>query len=55
MDLVGHGLKHMLQEFLGGAPVSRINELGDGELRNSVDANEQVEPIVGKTVPRTVF
>jgi hypothetical protein len=29
--------------------------LSDSELGCPVDADEEVEPIVGKTVPRTVF
>ena len=55
MDLIGHGVEQVLQELLGRLSVSRCNELSDGELRRSVDADEEVKPIVGKTVPRTVF
>ena len=43
MDLVGHGLEHVLEELLGRLPVSRCNELGDRELGCPVDAHEEVE------------
>ena len=51
MDLAGHGLKHVLQELQGPAPVWLFNELGYRELGCSVHAHEEIEPIVGKTVP----
>jgi len=43
VDLVGHGLEHVLEELLGRLPVSRCNELGDRELGCPVDAHEEVE------------
>jgi hypothetical protein len=32
VDLVGHGLEHVLEELPGRFPVSRCNELGDIQL-----------------------
>ena len=43
VDLIGHGLQHVLQELSGGAPVSLFNKLGDGELARAVDADEEVK------------
>jgi len=54
-DLVGHGREHVLQELPDRAPVSLFNELGHRELGCSVHAYEEIEPIVGRTVPRIVF
>jgi hypothetical protein len=42
VDPVRHGLKHVLQELPGRLPVSRCNELHDGELGGSVYSDEQV-------------
>ena len=46
-DLVGHGLRHVLQELPRRLPVGRRNELGDGELGSAVDAHEEVELAFG--------
>jgi hypothetical protein len=43
VDLIGDGLKHVLEELPGGAPVSRFNQLGDRELGRAINADEQVE------------
>lgn len=43
MDLMWHGLEHMLQEFPSRLPVSLLNELGHDKLARAVDANEQKE------------
>ncbi|MBA3912050.1 MAG: hypothetical protein C0524_19755 [Rhodobacter sp.] len=43
MDLIGHGLEHVLEELPGGASVRCFNELGNGELGCPVDAHEEVE------------
>ena len=43
VDLIRHGFEHVLQELPSRAPVSRFNELGDGELGCPVDVNEEVE------------
>ena len=48
MDLVGHGLEHVLQELPGRLSVSRCNELSDGELGCPVDADEEVELALGR-------
>ena len=47
MDLVGHGLKKMLQELPGAASVGRFNELGHSELGGPVDAHEEIELALG--------
>jgi len=43
VNLVGHGLKHVLQEFPGSASVCLFNELGYGELTRAVDADKEIE------------
>jgi hypothetical protein len=55
VDLVRDGLEHVLEELPGCLSVGRCNELRDSELGCPVDADEEKEPIVGETVPRTVF
>jgi len=47
VDLIGHGLEHVLQELPGRLSISSCNELGDGELGRSVDANEEKELALG--------
>ena len=47
MDLIGHGLKHVLEELPGSLSVSRCNELSDSELGRPVDADEQVKLALG--------
>lgn len=42
MDLVGHGLEHMLKEFPSALPVGLVDELGHGELACAVDTGEQI-------------
>lgn len=42
MDLVGHGLKHVLEELACGAPVSLIHDLGNGELNGAVNADKEI-------------
>jgi hypothetical protein len=41
--LMAHGLKHVLEKFLCGAPVSLIHGLGNGELAGSVNARKEIE------------
>ena len=48
MDLVGHGLKHVLQELPGRLSVSSCNELSDGELGCSVNAHKEIELTLGR-------
>ncbi len=43
VDLIGHSLKHVLQELPGGLSVSRCNELSDGKLGRSVNAHKEIE------------
>jgi hypothetical protein len=43
VDVIGHRLKHLLQELPCRFSVSRRNELSDRELGRPVDADEQVE------------
>ena len=43
VNLVWHGLEHMLEKLPSGAPVSLFNELGHGELTGSVDSHEEVK------------
>lgn len=47
VDLIGHGLEHVLQELPGCLSVSSCNELSNDELRCPVDADEQVELALG--------
>ena len=47
VDLIGHGLEHVLQELPGCLSVSSCNELSNDELRGPVDADEQVELALG--------
>ena len=47
VDLIGHGLEHVLQELPGSLSVSRCNELSDGELGRPVDADEEIELALG--------
>jgi len=47
VDLVGHGLKHVLQELPCGAPVGLLDELGHRELACSVNADEEIELALG--------
>ena len=47
VDLVGHGLEHVLQELPGGASVGLLDELGYRELARAVDADEQVKLALG--------
>lgn len=48
MDLIGHGLKHVLQELLGRLSVSSCNELSDGELGRSVNPHKEIELAFGR-------
>jgi len=43
VDLIGHGLEHVLQELPGGLSVSCRNELGDGEFGRPVNAYKEIE------------
>ena len=43
MNLIRHGIEHMLQELPGRLPVSLLDELGHGKFALAVDANEQKE------------
>jgi hypothetical protein len=47
VDLIGHGLEHVLQELPGGLSVSCCNELSDGELGRPVDSDERAELALG--------
>jgi hypothetical protein len=40
---MAHGLKHVLEKFLCGAPVSLIHGLGNGELAGSANARKEIE------------
>ena len=55
VNLIGHGLKHVLKERPGCRSVSCCHALSIGELLRPVDAHEQVKPFVGTTVHWTVF
>ncbi len=48
VDLIGHGLKHVLQELPGRLSVSSCNELSDGEFGRSVNAHKKVELAFGR-------
>jgi len=48
VDLVGHGLEHVLEELPGRLSVSRGNELSDGELGRPVDTDEEKELALGR-------
>ena len=43
VDLVRHGLKHVLQELPGRLSVSSCIELSDGELGRSINAQKEIE------------
>ncbi len=43
VDLIRHGLEHVLQTLPSGAPVSLFNKLGHGELAGSIYAHEETE------------
>ena len=55
VQLVGHNDRHLFQELDGGSPGRLIIEPRHGKFRRAINGYEQVEPIAGKTVPRTVF
>ena len=48
VDLVRHGLKHVLQELPGRLSVSCCNELSDGKLGRSVNAHKEIELAFGR-------
>ena len=48
VDLVGHGLEHVLKELPGCLSVSSCDELGNRELGCPVDADEQVKLAFGR-------
>ena len=43
MDLIRHGVEHVLQKLPSRLSVRRSNELSHSELAGAIDANEQVE------------
>jgi hypothetical protein len=43
VDLIGHGLKHELEELSGRLSVSSCDELSNSELGRPVDADKEVE------------
>jgi hypothetical protein len=47
VNLVGHGLKHALEKFPCGVPVSLIHTLGNGELAGSVNAHCLTSALMG--------
>ena len=55
VEPVGHGCDQIAQERGSGHFPGLLVQFDIGELGGAVDGDEQVEPIVGKTVPRTVF
>lgn len=55
VDPLGHGFEEMFQELPSGFPISFVDQLGHCELARSVNANKEIQPIVGKTIPRIVF
>ena len=55
MEPVGHGYDQVSQERRSGHFPGLLVQFDIGEFRGAVDGDEKVEPIVGKTVPRTVF
>ena len=52
---MGQGYDQVAQDRRSGHFPGLLVQFDIGELRGAVDGNEQVEPIVGKTVRRTVF
>ena len=55
VDLVGNGLDQRDKEGQGRSPRGLRLQPDEGEFARPINANEEIEPIVGKTVPRTVF
>ena len=47
VDVIRHGLGHVLQKLPGGAPVGFFNELSHRELTRAVDADEEIELALG--------
>ena len=55
VDLVRNGLDQRDEEGRGGGSRRCRLQPNKGEFARPINANEEMEPIVGKTVPRTVF
>ena len=55
VDLVRNGLDQRDEEGRGGGSRRFRLQPDKGEFACPINANEEIEPIVGKTVPRTVF
>jgi hypothetical protein len=55
VDLVGNRPDQRDEEGRGGNPVGLFLHPDKGEFARAVNSYEELEPIVGKTVPRTVF
>jgi len=55
VDLVGNRLDQRDEEGRCGNPVGLFLQPDKGEFARPINGYEEMEPIVGKTVPRTVF
>ena len=55
VDFVRNGLDQRDEEGRGGGSRRFRLQPNKGEFACPINANEEIEPIVGKTVPRTVF
>ena len=47
VDAVGRRFQQVFEKLLRRSPISRVDQLGDGELAGAVDADEQVELAFG--------
>ena len=54
-DPVRHGFNKVLEKVGGGSAQGFAMKFDAGEFACPINGHEEIEPIVGKTVPRTVF
>ena len=55
VDFARHGLGKMSEKITRGFAQSFAMKLDEDEFACAINGNKEIEPFVGKTVPRTVF